>query len=51
MSSSLIFTDIIYTGLRDEGLFRRSPQSSMLRAAQEAYDRGLSCAKLLTYLI
>jgi len=28
------------TGLRDEGLFRRSPQSSMLRAAQEAYDRG-----------
>ncbi|KAF8626759.1 hypothetical protein AX15_004708 [Amanita polypyramis BW_CC] len=28
------------TGLREEGLFRRSPQSTMLRAAQEAYDRG-----------
>ncbi|KAK2463764.1 hypothetical protein APHAL10511_004202 [Amanita phalloides] len=28
------------TGLHEEGLFRRSPQSTMLRAAQEAYDRG-----------
>ncbi|KAF9046297.1 hypothetical protein BJ165DRAFT_1141839 [Panaeolus papilionaceus] len=28
------------TGLQDEGLFRRSPSSVMLRAAQEAYDRG-----------
>ncbi|KAF8973769.1 hypothetical protein BDZ97DRAFT_1900560 [Flammula alnicola] len=27
-------------GLQDEGLFRRSPSSSLLRAAQEAYDRG-----------
>ncbi|KAJ3742305.1 Rho GTPase activation protein [Lentinula detonsa] len=28
------------TGLEDEGLFRRSPSSAILRAAQEAYDRG-----------
>ncbi|CAK5266962.1 unnamed protein product, partial [Mycena citricolor] len=28
------------TGLEEEGLFRRSPSSAMLRAAQEAYDRG-----------
>ncbi|KAF8887151.1 CDC42 rho GTPase-activating protein [Infundibulicybe gibba] len=28
------------TGLEEEGLFRRSPQSTMLRAAQDAYDRG-----------
>ncbi|KAG6884912.1 hypothetical protein C0993_007279 [Termitomyces sp. T159_Od127] len=27
-------------GLLEEGLFRRSPSSAMLRAAQEAYDRG-----------
>lgn len=26
--------------MREEGLFRRSPSSSLLRAAQEAYDRG-----------
>ncbi|KAJ4492483.1 hypothetical protein C8R41DRAFT_895728 [Lentinula lateritia] len=28
------------TGLEEEGLFRRSASSSMLRSAQEAYDRG-----------
>jgi len=28
------------TGLHEEGLFRRSPLSTLLRAAQEAYDRG-----------
>ncbi|KAH9936432.1 uncharacterized protein B0H18DRAFT_973929 [Fomitopsis serialis] len=28
------------TGLQDEGLFRRSPNSVMLRQAQQAYDRG-----------
>ncbi|KAF9527505.1 hypothetical protein CPB83DRAFT_855894 [Crepidotus variabilis] len=28
------------TGMNDEGLFRRSPSSALLRAAQEAYDRG-----------
>ncbi|KAF4622638.1 hypothetical protein D9613_009243 [Agrocybe pediades] len=28
------------TGMQEEGLFRRSPSSSLLRAAQEAYDRG-----------
>ncbi|GLB33222.1 putative divergent CRAL/TRIO domain containing protein [Lyophyllum shimeji] len=27
-------------GLSEEGLFRRSPPSAMLRAAQDAYDRG-----------
>lgn len=27
-------------GLESEGLFRRSPSSAMLRAAQDAYDRG-----------
>jgi Rho GTPase-activating protein 1 len=26
--------------MEDEGLFRRSPSSVMLRAAQDAYDRG-----------
>lgn len=26
--------------MQEEGLFRRSPSSSLLRAAQEAYDRG-----------
>ncbi|TFY55500.1 hypothetical protein EVJ58_g8213, partial [Rhodofomes roseus] len=28
------------TGLQDEGLFRRSPNSVMLKQAQQAYDRG-----------
>ncbi|KIY65642.1 RhoGAP-domain-containing protein [Cylindrobasidium torrendii FP15055 ss-10] len=28
------------TGLNEEGLFRRSPSSALLRAAQDAYDRG-----------
>ncbi|KAJ3743312.1 Rho GTPase activation protein, partial [Lentinula raphanica] len=28
------------SGLEEEGLFRRSPSSAMLRAVQEAYDRG-----------
>ncbi|KAH6914089.1 hypothetical protein BKA70DRAFT_1095374 [Coprinopsis sp. MPI-PUGE-AT-0042] len=28
------------TGMSEEGLFRRSPSSAMLRAAQDAYDRG-----------
>ncbi|KAF7297625.1 Rho GTPase-activating protein 8 [Mycena kentingensis (nom. inval.)] len=28
------------SGMQEEGLFRRSPQSAMLRAAQDAYDRG-----------
>ncbi|KIY50664.1 Rho GTPase activation protein [Fistulina hepatica ATCC 64428] len=28
------------TALQEPGLFRRSPQSVMLRAAQDAYDRG-----------
>ncbi|KAJ7704972.1 hypothetical protein B0H17DRAFT_921035 [Mycena rosella] len=28
------------SGMEEEGLFRRSPQSVMLRAAQDAYDRG-----------
>ena len=27
-------------GMTEEGLFRRSPSSVMLRAAQDAYDRG-----------
>lgn len=26
--------------MQEEGLFRRSPSSALLRAAQEAYDRG-----------
>lgn len=33
-------------GLTEEGLFRRSPSSVMLRAAQDAYDRGNSCSLL-----
>jgi len=28
------------TGLQDEGLFRRSPSSALLRQVQQAYDRG-----------
>ncbi|KXN90933.1 Rho GTPase-activating protein 8 [Leucoagaricus sp. SymC.cos] len=28
------------SGMEEEGLFRRSPSSAMLRAAQDAYDRG-----------
>ena len=28
-------------GLTDEGLFRRSPSSALLRQVQEAYDRGV----------
>ncbi|CAA7264927.1 unnamed protein product [Cyclocybe aegerita] len=28
------------SGMQDEGLFRRSPSSALLRAAQDAYDRG-----------
>ncbi|KAG6805071.1 hypothetical protein H0H93_005674, partial [Arthromyces matolae] len=27
-------------GLLEEGIFRRSPSSVMLKAAQDAYDRG-----------
>ena len=27
-------------GMTEEGLFRRSPSTVMLRAAQDAYDRG-----------
>lgn len=30
------------SGMEEEGLFRRSPQSVLLRAAQDAYDRGTS---------
>lgn len=37
-------TALIYyeknSGMQEEGLFRRSPASATLRAAQEAYDRG-----------
>jgi Rho GTPase-activating protein 1 len=29
------------SGMEEEGLFRRSPQSVLLKAAQDAYDRGL----------
>ena len=29
-------------GLRDEGLFRRSPNSVLLKQAAQAYDRGAS---------
>lgn len=29
-----------FLGLQDEGLFRRSPNSVMLKQAQQAYDRG-----------
>jgi Rho GTPase-activating protein 1 len=32
--------NICVPGLEEEGLFRRSPLSVMLRQAQEAYDRG-----------
>lgn len=28
------------TGMQEEGLFRRSPATALLRAAQDAYDRG-----------
>ncbi|KAF9256097.1 RhoGAP-domain-containing protein [Marasmius fiardii PR-910] len=28
------------TGMEEEGIFRRSPSSALLRAAREAYDRG-----------
>lgn len=31
---------LCHVGLESEGLFRRSPSSTMLRAAQDAYDRG-----------
>lgn len=31
---------IVTPGLTEEGLFRRSPQSALLKTAQEAYDRG-----------
>jgi Rho GTPase-activating protein 1 len=32
------------TGLEEEGLFRRSPNSALLRHVQEAYDRGVFSA-------
>ncbi|KAG5637437.1 hypothetical protein H0H81_004596 [Sphagnurus paluster] len=39
-------------GLLEEGLFRRSPQTAMLRAAQDAYDRGMTlCQSTTTKLI
>lgn len=28
------------TGMQEEGLFRRSPSSALLRQVQQAYDRG-----------
>ena len=30
----------ILLGLQDEGLFRRSPSSALLKQVQQAYDRG-----------
>lgn len=35
------FMDTV-TGLEEEGLFRRSPSTIMLKQAQAAYDRGIS---------
>ena len=32
-------------GLRDEGLFRRSPNSVLLKQAAQAYDRGMLAPK------
>ena len=37
VNNGFFFIDV---GMTEEGLFRRSPSSVMLRAAQDAYDRG-----------
>lgn len=31
---------MVHLGLEDDGLFRRSPNSVLLRQVQEAYNRG-----------
>lgn len=38
--SEFIVSDITSVGLGQDGLFRRSPNSLLLRQVQEAYDRG-----------
>lgn len=36
------FLESPFVGIKDEGLFRRSPNSALLKQVQEAYDRGVS---------
>lgn len=36
-----LVSDQITIGMTEEGLFRRSPNSVLLRQVQEAYDRGM----------
>jgi Rho GTPase-activating protein 1 len=38
--SPVSLSQLILQGLTDEGLFRRSPSSAILRQVKEAYDRG-----------
>lgn len=39
-----------YTGLEEEGLFRRSPNSVLLKQVQQAYDRGIDIFSTLGYM-
>jgi Rho GTPase-activating protein 1 len=39
-----------HTGLEEEGLFRRSPNSVLLKQVQEAYDRGIFLLLTLDYM-
>ena len=41
------------TGMEDEGLFRRSPNSALLQQVKEAYDRGICLSPIfcLDFLI
>lgn len=34
-------THVLIIGMQDEGIFRRSPSSAILKQVQQAYDRGM----------
>jgi hypothetical protein len=48
VESTTASQQLFIPGLEEEGLFRRSPSSVMLKQAQEAYDRGkpYRCCKI-----
>lgn len=41
-TSGIFISDIGFLGLEQDGLFRRSPNSLLLKQVQDAYDRGSS---------
>lgn len=39
--SYLHCSELLSAGMKEEGLFRRSPNSALLKQVQQAYDRGV----------